>query len=201
MAHIFDVKILYVNVIRFLWNLAMIIIIMLTSNSRSVMVMVFKFSEPKRIDSGWPVFWKHKFHRNSSENILRGQYQCIFHSENISKPSDSNLWTSRGFISRIDWTVIESSGPPFSLKFSSLTKTWFSQTVLKVLQNHSRDVCVTLRQFCQCHTFFTLSENEGHKGQKGQILKNVANCLKRMQNKNFLWNPSLNHVLTRFTIP
>ena len=201
MAHIFDVKILYVNVIRFLWNLAMIIIIMLTSNSRSVMVMVFKFSEPKRIDSGWPVFWKNKFHRNSSENILRGQYQCIFHSENISKPSDSNLWTSRGFISRIDWTVIESSGPPFSRKFSSLTKTWFSQTVLKVLQNHSRDVCVTLKQFCQCHTFLTLSENEGHEGQKGQILKNVANCLKRMQNKNFLWNPSLNHVLTRFTIP
>ena len=32
----------------------------------------------------------------------------------------------------------------------------------------------------------TLSENEGHKGQKGQFLKNVANCLKRMQNKNFL---------------
>ena len=143
MAHIFDVKILYVNVIRFLWNLAMIIIIMLTLNSRSVMVMVFKFSEPKRIDSGWPVFWKNKFHRNSSENILRGQYQCIFHSENISKPSDSKLWTAHEFMSEIDWAVTESLGPPFSHKFSSLAKTCFSQSVLKVLQNDSRDKCVT----------------------------------------------------------
>ena len=201
MAHIFDVKILYVNVIRFLWNLAMIIIIMLTSNSRSVMVMVFKFSEPKRIDSGWPVFWKHKFHRNSSENVLRDKYLGFFHSENVLKPSDSKLWTVHGFTSEIDWTVTESLGPPFSHKFSSLTKTWFSQSVLKVLQNDSRDICVTRRQFCDCHIFLTLSENEGHRGQKGQILKNVANCLKRMQNKNFLQNPSLNHFLTCFTIP
>ena len=42
------------------------------------------------------------------------------------------------------------------------------------------------KQFFHWHIFLTLSENEGHKGQKGQILKNVANCLKRMQNKNFL---------------
>ena len=65
-------------------------------------------------------------------------------------------------------------------------KTRFSQSVLKVLKNHSRDICDTLRQFCVRHIFLTLSENEGHKGQKGQILKNVAICLKRMQNKDFL---------------
>ena len=65
-------------------------------------------------------------------------------------------------------------------------KTRFSQSVSKVLKNHSKDVCDTLRQFCVHHMFLTLSENEGHKGQKGQILKSVANCLKRMQNKNFL---------------
>ena len=135
------------------------------------------------------------------ENALRGKYHWLFHSENVSKSSDSELWTSHGFISEIDWTVTVSSGPLISHKFSSLTKTLFSQTVLKILRNHSRDVCVILRQFCQCQKFLTLSENEGHKGQKGQILKNVANCLKRMQNKNFLWNPSLNHVLTRFTNP
>ena len=65
-------------------------------------------------------------------------------------------------------------------------KTQFSQSVFKLLKNHSRDVCDTLTQFCVRRIFLTLSENEGHKGQKGQILKNVANCLKRMQNKNFL---------------
>ena len=80
-------------------------------------------------------------------------------------------------------------------------KTRFSQSVLKVLKNHSKDVCNTLRQFCVHHMFLTLSENKGHEGQKGQILKSVANCLKRMQNKNFLRNPSLNHVLTRFIFP
>ena len=136
-----------------------------------------------------------------SENALRGKYHWFYHSENVSKSSDSELWTSHGFISEIDWTVTVSSGPLISHKFISFRKTWYSQSVLKVLQNHSRNVCVTLSQFCQCHIFLTLSKNEGHKGQKGQILKNVANCLKRMQNKNFLWNPSLNHVLTRFTIP
>ena len=71
----------------------------------------------------------------------------------------------------------------------------------KGIEKPFKGVCDTLRQFCVHHMFLTLSENKGHKGQKGQILKSVANCLKRMQNKNFLRNPSLNHVLTRFTIP
>ena len=79
-------------------------------------------------------------------------------------------------------------------------KTRFSKSVLKILKNHSRYICDTLRQFCVRRIFLTLSENEGHKGQKGQILKNVANCLKRMQNKNFLWNPSVNHVFNTFDI-
>ena len=65
-------------------------------------------------------------------------------------------------------------------------KTQFSKSVLKELKNHSRDICDTLRQVCVHHMFLTLSKNKGHKGQKGQILKSVANCLKRMQNKNFL---------------
>ena len=166
------------------------------------MVMVFKFSELKRIDSGGPVFLKHKFHRNSSENVLRDKdlgfsIQKIF--QNPLTLTCERLLAL--YLKLIELWSKNHQDPFFSCKFSSLTKTWFSQTVLKVLQNHSREVCVTLRQFCQCQTFLTLSKNEGHEGQKGQILKNVANCLKRMQNKNFLWNPSLNHVLTRFTIP
>ena len=39
-------------------------------------------------------------------------------------------------------------------------------------------------------------ELEVSKGQKGQILKNVANILKRMQNYKFLENSHLNQFLT-----
>ena len=135
------------------------------------MVMATKVSEPKRSDSGWPVFCEHKFHRNMSENVLRGKYHWFFHSENVSKSSDSKLWTSHGFISEIDRTVTVSSGPLISHKFSSLTKTRFSQSVLKVLQNHSRDVCVTLSQFCLCHIFWPWAKMKVIKVKKVKFWK------------------------------
>ena len=74
----------------------------------------------------------------------------FFQSENVSKSSDSKLWTYHDFhfISENDWRVTESSGPIIFRKFNSLMNTWFSQSVLNALQNHSRNVCVTMRQFC-----------------------------------------------------
>ena len=137
-------------------------------------------------DQKRPDFFQTKFQGNHSEKCVGVSLFLRFQLKNVYTRPDFDFWAFCDPALKTEW-IMEQLPKPHkrTQKCIQRKSDWFHR-VLCFLKKLSVAVFVQWKHSGSCCIRLTLDGFGGHHFSKGQILKNVANCLKRMQHSKIL---------------